>query len=191
MLFQPHLSLLILIGSSEGYSRGRSTLNNDCGACSCGGIFVACTGTKYYLVLRDTSLGRSSSNMIPYPESNIPCTKFHISYLLCRYRAKYITGSVLQLLAKPEGGDAWLQGLRSASYEEALSALTTLPGVRWLTCLLYWWGVEYKLREETLGCIRFAHILQESSALTGAPRFTRRMCTTCTQYSPSASLPPL
>ena len=86
--------------------------------------------------------------------------------MLCRYRAKYITGSVLQLLAKPEGGDAWLQGLRSASYEEALSALTTLPGVRWLTCLLHWWGVEYKLREETLGCFCTASIQQGCSALS-------------------------
>ncbi|KAL4458510.1 hypothetical protein ABPG75_013375 [Micractinium tetrahymenae] len=45
------------------------------------------------------------------------------------YRAKYITGSVAQLLAKPGGGAAWLQGLRSVPYEEASEALCTLPGI--------------------------------------------------------------
>ncbi|PRW59786.1 N-glycosylase DNA lyase OGG1 [Chlorella sorokiniana] len=45
------------------------------------------------------------------------------------YRAKYITGSLAQLLARPEGGAAWLHSLRSVPYEEASEALCTLPGI--------------------------------------------------------------
>lgn len=45
------------------------------------------------------------------------------------YRAKYITGSVAQLLARPEGGTAWLRGLRVAPYAEATEALCALPGI--------------------------------------------------------------
>ncbi|KAI7841954.1 hypothetical protein COHA_004481 [Chlorella ohadii] len=45
------------------------------------------------------------------------------------YRAKYITGSVAQLLARPEGGAAWLHSLRSVPYEEASEALCKLPGI--------------------------------------------------------------
>ncbi|PSC71264.1 N-glycosylase DNA lyase [Micractinium conductrix] len=45
------------------------------------------------------------------------------------YRAKFITGSVAALLAKPQGGDAWLRGLRDVPFEEAAEALTTLPGI--------------------------------------------------------------
>ena len=45
------------------------------------------------------------------------------------HRAKFITGSVAQLLGKPGGGAAWLQGLREAPYPEAVQALCTLPGI--------------------------------------------------------------
>lgn len=44
-------------------------------------------------------------------------------------RAKFITGSVAQLLAKPCGGAAWLLGLRSVPYPEASAALCQLMGV--------------------------------------------------------------
>jgi hypothetical protein len=43
-------------------------------------------------------------------------------------RAKYIVGSVQQLLDKPEGGSAWLLGLRDRPYAEAHEALCSLPG---------------------------------------------------------------
>ena len=53
-------------------------------------------------------------------------------------RAKFITGSVAQLVAKPGGGSAWLLGLRDVPYPEAAAALCTLPGigpkVPWLCC---------------------------------------------------------
>lgn len=45
------------------------------------------------------------------------------------YRAKFIVGSVQQLLEKPEGGSAWLLSLRSKPYPEAHEALCTLPGI--------------------------------------------------------------
>ena len=45
------------------------------------------------------------------------------------YRAKFVTGSAAALAAKPGGGEAWLLGLREASYAEAAEALCTLPGV--------------------------------------------------------------
>ncbi|KAK3263766.1 8-oxoguanine glycosylase ogg1 [Cymbomonas tetramitiformis] len=45
------------------------------------------------------------------------------------YRAKFITGTTEALLAKPEGGEAWLLSLRDSSYKEAKEALLTLPGV--------------------------------------------------------------
>ncbi|BDA51122.1 N-glycosylase/DNA lyase at N-terminal half [Coccomyxa sp. Obi] len=45
------------------------------------------------------------------------------------YRAKFIVGSVKQLLEKEGGGAAWLQGLRQVPYQEASEALCTLPGV--------------------------------------------------------------
>jgi endonuclease III len=44
-------------------------------------------------------------------------------------RAKFITGSVAQLLAKQGGGAAWLLGLRAVPYPEAAAALCTLPGI--------------------------------------------------------------
>ena len=44
-------------------------------------------------------------------------------------RAKFVTGSVAALRAKPEGGTAWLQGLRAVPYREAVEALCTLPGI--------------------------------------------------------------
>lgn len=47
--------------------------------------------------------------------------------MLCR--AKFIVGSVKQLLEKEGGGAAWLQGLRQVPYQEASEALCTLPGV--------------------------------------------------------------
>lgn len=45
------------------------------------------------------------------------------------YRAKYVTGSVAQLLGKPGGGASWLMGLRDVPFEEAADALITLPGI--------------------------------------------------------------
>jgi hypothetical protein len=45
------------------------------------------------------------------------------------YRAKFIVGSVQQLLEKPGGGAAWLLGLREKPYVEAQEALCSLPGV--------------------------------------------------------------
>lgn len=45
------------------------------------------------------------------------------------YRAKFITGAVAALLARPEGGEVWLQGLREVPAAEAAAALETLPGV--------------------------------------------------------------
>eukprot|EP00775_Hariotina_reticulata_P014646 gene14646-14794_t len=45
------------------------------------------------------------------------------------YRAKFIVGSVQQLLEKPEGGAAWLLGLRQKPYLEAQEALCSLPGI--------------------------------------------------------------
>lgn len=44
-------------------------------------------------------------------------------------RAKFITGSVAKLLERPEGGAAWLLGLREVPYPEAVEALCTLPGI--------------------------------------------------------------
>lgn len=45
------------------------------------------------------------------------------------YRAKFITGTVAALSAKPGGGAQWLQSLRKVSYEEASEELCTLPGI--------------------------------------------------------------
>jgi 3-methyladenine DNA glycosylase/8-oxoguanine DNA glycosylase len=45
------------------------------------------------------------------------------------YRAKFITGSVMELNSKPEGGDQWLRSLRDVPYKEASDALITLPGI--------------------------------------------------------------
>ncbi|KAK9805430.1 hypothetical protein WJX73_005270 [Symbiochloris irregularis] len=45
------------------------------------------------------------------------------------YRAKFITGSVAELMAKPGGGQAWLHSLRQVPYPEASAALCSLPGV--------------------------------------------------------------
>lgn len=44
-------------------------------------------------------------------------------------RAKFITGSVAVLLAKPGGGSNWLLNLRNVPYREASEALCELPGV--------------------------------------------------------------
>ena len=44
-------------------------------------------------------------------------------------RAKFITGSVAELNAKPGGGHAWLLSLRDMPYAEASAALCSLPGV--------------------------------------------------------------
>ena len=43
------------------------------------------------------------------------------------YRAKFIVGSVAELRAKPEGGEAWLASLRGVSFQDACDALCTLP----------------------------------------------------------------
>jgi hypothetical protein len=43
-------------------------------------------------------------------------------------RAKYIVGSVAELLDKPGGGRDWLLGLRDRPYAEAHEALCSLPG---------------------------------------------------------------
>jgi N-glycosylase/DNA lyase len=47
------------------------------------------------------------------------------------YRAKFITGAAQQLLARPGGGQAWLEGLRGAGVPsaEAVRQLAALPGV--------------------------------------------------------------
>lgn len=51
--------------------------------------------------------------------------------------AKFITGSVAQLLAKPEGGAAWLQGLRSVPYDgEHAHVWQRLPCGSAAACLL-------------------------------------------------------
>jgi N-glycosylase/DNA lyase len=44
-------------------------------------------------------------------------------------RAKYITGTVNALQAKPGGGNEWLLSLRKVELQEAVAALCTLPGV--------------------------------------------------------------
>ena len=53
-------------------------------------------------------------------------------------RAKFITGSVAQLAAKPGGGSAWLLGLRNVPYPEAAAALCTLPGIGPKVWRLHW-----------------------------------------------------
>ncbi|KAI9106531.1 hypothetical protein K1719_022059 [Acacia pycnantha] len=45
------------------------------------------------------------------------------------YRAKYITGTVNSLQAKPDGGEEWLKSLRILDLQEVINALCTLPGV--------------------------------------------------------------
>lgn len=44
-------------------------------------------------------------------------------------RAKFITGTVQALLAKPGGGKQWLYSLRNVPYKEASEALCELPGI--------------------------------------------------------------
>jgi hypothetical protein len=44
-------------------------------------------------------------------------------------RAKFITGTVQALLAKPGGGRQWLYSLRTVPYKEASEALCELPGI--------------------------------------------------------------
>lgn len=44
-------------------------------------------------------------------------------------RAKFITGSVAMLLAKPGGGREWLLNLRTVPYRDASEALCKLPGI--------------------------------------------------------------
>jgi hypothetical protein len=81
----------------------------------------------------------------------------------CRYRAKFITGSVAALLARPEGGLQWLTRLRQASYEEASEALCTLPGV--------WLGPPVRHRHAH----RHVHMPTEPSLWT-APRYRLLTC---------------
>ncbi|KAJ4842904.1 8-oxoguanine glycosylase ogg1 [Turnera subulata] len=45
------------------------------------------------------------------------------------YRAKYITGTVDALRAKPGGGEEWLASLRKLDLEVVIDSLCTLPGV--------------------------------------------------------------
>ncbi len=45
------------------------------------------------------------------------------------YRAKFIVGTVAQLLEKPGGGLAWLHALRAAPFNATVEALCTLPGI--------------------------------------------------------------
>ncbi|XP_022768138.1 N-glycosylase/DNA lyase OGG1 isoform X1 [Durio zibethinus] len=45
------------------------------------------------------------------------------------YRAKYITGTVDVLQAKPDGGAQWLLSIRKLNLQEAIDALCSLPGV--------------------------------------------------------------
>ncbi len=62
----------------------------------------------------------------PQFETHVCCFEFVSSPAR---RARFITGSAAQLLAKPGGGAAWLLGLRSVPYPEASAALCTLMGV--------------------------------------------------------------
>lgn len=45
------------------------------------------------------------------------------------YRAKYIIGTVKALQSKPGGGSEWLAAFRKSDLQEAIDALSTLPGV--------------------------------------------------------------
>ncbi|GLC39594.1 hypothetical protein PLESTB_000809200 [Pleodorina starrii] len=45
------------------------------------------------------------------------------------YRARFIVGTTRALAAKPGGGREWLLGLRRVGLEEAVQALTELPGI--------------------------------------------------------------
>ena len=45
------------------------------------------------------------------------------------YRAKFIVGSVEELVNKPQGGREWLLSLRDVSFNQAVEELCTLPGV--------------------------------------------------------------
>lgn len=45
------------------------------------------------------------------------------------YRAKFIVGSVEELVNKPHGGREWLLSLRDVSFDQAVKELCTLPGV--------------------------------------------------------------
>ena len=49
------------------------------------------------------------------------------SFQICR--AKFIVGSVKALMAKEEGGEQWLQSLRTRPYSEAQKELMQLPGI--------------------------------------------------------------
>ncbi|XP_057502723.1 N-glycosylase/DNA lyase OGG1-like [Actinidia eriantha] len=46
-----------------------------------------------------------------------------------RYRAKYIIGTIDALQSKPGEGAEWLASLRKSDLQEAIDALSTLPGV--------------------------------------------------------------
>ncbi|KAK2091496.1 8-oxoguanine glycosylase ogg1 [Saguinus oedipus] len=57
-----------------------------------------------------------------------PDVEAHLRKLGLGYRAHYVSASARAILEE-QGGLAWLQQLREASYEEAHKALCTLPGV--------------------------------------------------------------
>ncbi|XP_008980372.1 N-glycosylase/DNA lyase isoform X1 [Callithrix jacchus] len=57
-----------------------------------------------------------------------PDVEAHLRKLGLGYRARYVSASARAILEE-QGGLAWLQQLREASYEEAHKALCTLPGV--------------------------------------------------------------
>lgn len=57
-----------------------------------------------------------------------PEVETHLRKLGLGYRARYVYASAKAILEE-QGGPAWLQQLRVASYEEAHKALCTLPGV--------------------------------------------------------------
>lgn len=65
------------------------------------------------------------------PSDNIYLGRYCCKIIICCgvCRAKFITGSVQLLLAKPEGGRQWLLSLRDKPYKEAAAALCELPGV--------------------------------------------------------------
>lgn len=65
----------------------------------------------------------------PTLEQLSEATEVHLRASGFGYRAKFITGSVAKLLERPEGGAAWLLGLRDVPYPEAVEALCTLPGI--------------------------------------------------------------
>ena len=67
--------------------------------------------------------------MVLVPSPELPkAADLHLP-IIYACRAKFITGSVAVLLAKPGGGSDWLLNLRNVPYRQASEALCELPGV--------------------------------------------------------------